>query len=804
MAAIVSFILRFHFRSRYSLHAAWGVLVFIAGIFLFSIILRSVTLMTSPVGWDKEKSLTPAGYSVRDYSSASRGQLAALIIEGEHVGDEGIFVQISVDGAVSFRAPVTLSSVKKSTVKKPPKSPSVAISRDGICYAAWQEYEESSSRFIIKISSSGNFGAGWEEPETVDFGTDIALIPKIFFDEENRVHLFYHAFLNDTFNLFHTMKEGDQKFSKPYSVTRLSAEMRGAFFPSIVVSGRYIFVAWQGKELMHSRLADDIYFMRSTNHGRSFSSAERITSSEASDASPFLYLSENTLYCAYENNENKSWEIRLVKSTSLGETWDKIPLTVTSTNANCYSPSIASVLSDEISVFWYDNREGNNRIFTRRVGVTDDRLSREVFISEGRDSAIHPEGISFDSRILVMWMQGERIKGKFTDVYAEAPVLFSRTHPEGKWVKTPNAVIEWTPPADESGIAGYATLISKDPLTSPTIQNLGPNTRSETVNSLTDGLGYYHIRMIDGAGNFSRTVHYPLRVSASPLPIPVIDSKSHPERKSVSSDSPSFIWQISDIERVKGFFYSLSLNFPSKPVKYTEQMSASFADLPEGRYFFRVQAIDKTNTPGRIADYEFIIGQADELDPSRYQQFAQGDEGTGVEPVRKAEPQVILKLLDPKPGSTIEGTLTIKVTLQIPGIFSSDRIIYEIRKDGEPFRRGAFQGDSFTLKGLPDGRYSVNVKARYYYMKGRTQAETKFQTALFMVRNPVFESPFVSIEKIFGEQAAPRILVLTIFFILMTGILVFNLNRRLLFFFQWMIDRIVLRFRIVFSRDTEA
>jgi len=110
----------------------------------------------------------------------------------------------------------------------------------------------------------------------------------------------------------------------------------------------------------------------------------------------------------------------------------------------------------------------------------------------------------------------------------------------------------------------------------------------------------------------------------------------------------------------------------------------------------------------------------------------------------------------------------------------------------------------FTLKGLPDGKYSVDLKARYTYQKGKTiQAETRFQTILFLVKTPVFESPLVFFESLFSEQAVPRIFAVILFFALITGFLVFNLNRRLLFFFLWIIDRITLRFRIIFSRDSE-
>src|SRR5208337_2823099 len=111
----------------------------------------------------------------------------------------------------------------------------------------------------------------------------------------------------------------------------------------------------------------------------------------------------------------------------------------------------------------------------------------------------------------------------------DPPVVTSRTHPEGQWSKNTDAIVEWTKPVDDSGIVGYATLVDKNPDTNPSIQNLRYSASRSYVNNLDDGITYFHIRAIDGAGNMSRTVHYKLQVSSNPLAMPVIVSPTHPE-----------------------------------------------------------------------------------------------------------------------------------------------------------------------------------------------------------------------------------------------------------------------------------
>jgi hypothetical protein len=486
-----------------------------------------------------------------------------------------------------------------------------------------------------------------------------------------------------------------------------------------------------------------------------------------------------------------------------GDTWDAAPLTVSSTNANCYSPSISATDSDDIVFFWYDNREGADRIFSRKYGLNDNRFSKELSLSEGTDQARFPLSFISGKRVVALWEQGGRIRGKFSDVSAVPPKLRSYTHPEGVWTKNSEAVVEWDTPYDESGIAGYASILSRDPDTNPTVQNLNANTRMERIRSLGDGITWYHIRTIDGAGNYSRAVHYPLKVSRTPLPMPVVESPTHPEGKIVQSNAPVLKWQVADIERVKGFLYSLTMNAPSRPNNFTESLSLSFGGLDEGRYFFRIQAVDKTNTPGRSTDYEFIVGKADVID---YAKIAENDEGGNEEPAKMPAPAVwtppVCRIISPADGST-SGDRSVSVSVATAAgrsvVFESFE--YELWKDGVSVGKGSSGSERISLRDLADGSYRISVRGRYTVpVNGRKVHGITSQASLaFSVRVIPVETPLMIFGHSVSDTMEKHFLPLFLVLFAAGGSFLVKGNLRLLFSLKGLSYRIAVGIRLVFS-----
>ena len=202
---------------------------------------------------------------------------------------------------------------------------------------------------------------------------------------------------------------------------------------------------------------------------------------------------------------------------------------------------------------------------------------------------------------------------KQTDTYVEAPAVFSENEPGGEVVAPSLRGHTMAPAEGRIGHRGLRRAPERDnPDFNPTVVNLKPGINEERItDSLSDGVSYFHIRAVDGAQNFSRTVHYKLQLALSPLPGPVVVSATHPQGQSTGSGSPAFTWTVDEMDRVKGFVYVLSYNSIKMPDTFTTKPEVHFDKLEMGNYFFSVAAVDKANQMSRITTYDFIIGSPD-------------------------------------------------------------------------------------------------------------------------------------------------------------------------------------------------
>jgi hypothetical protein len=282
--------------------------------------------------------------------------------------------------------------------------------------------------------------------------------------------------------------------------------------------------------------------------------------------------------------------------------------------------------------------------------------------------------------------------------------------------------------------------------------------------------------------------------------MPVIESKTHPEGKGVPGDAPVFTWAIADIERVKGFVYKLSRNVPGKPDTFTEQMSLSESGLSEGRYFLRVQGIDKTNTPGRVADYEFIVGRAERLDPKEYEKYAMNETYTEEETdkpvyVRKVFPSIELL---PSASTIDSSSAEFSVEVKTPKGFTFDRLTYELYAGSVRMDRGGSGGEKIRLSGLTDGDYRLVVKGIFSRKGGKTY-ETKPREARFGVRIPTGESPLILALKAVIDHAVRNPLIILAFFPVLAMMLFAASSGRLIFYTREITARIMSRVRVIVS-----
>ena len=776
----------FYSSGKASVRRRAGLFIIPAAVFLWIMFSTGIPL-TSPVGWEKPFKVIPSRINLSNFDAFSKGNFAVVAFEGREKGKRNIYSSTSLNGGKTFFDPKLIASYAERE-GFPNMNPRVAISSNGKIFIVWQSYSEEENSYRIFYSFSSDYGGVFTSPEKLIFKTEMDFIPLIFYDDKNELHVIYHSYENEQFNLYQSIAGTDLNFSPAEKITVLGREFRGAFFPSIASSGTNVYIAWQGKSSKGGILNDDIFIMRSNDYGKTYSGFDNITNSTGNDSRPSLLLSGGKVYCFFQNNDSGNWKINY---SVMGESGSfSPPVVVFDTNANCYYPT-ASSGGDNIFAFFYDARGGKNSISSVKISP-DGKITEPVKLSEGRGPAYNPRSLSFGSRILALWNEGGSVYGKFSDTNAEIPFVYSATHPQNKWTRLSSAQIRWNAPEDESGIEGYALAVNRERYFNPTVVNVGANTRYYEIPFLEDGITYFHIRTVDKAGNYSRTLSYPLMVSRTQLPMPAVESKTHPEGKGTPLSSGSLSWNLEDDVRVKGYYYSIAKEKPSPPKTFTENTQTSFADLEEGRYFFAVKAVDKTDMPGKVALYEIIVGSAAKLTPGEYKNIA-----------KVKDDSVIIA----QPVQYFGKPVTLEYTV-VPGIHSVD-----IKISSKEIRDGFFEliikkgtdeavyrneSGEFKIENLPAGEYSftaaalkdgkiIRRKNGNFTLSGAVKKETPEQISIFDAFSSVIGSRFYS--------ALIFIPIFSIMMILGTG------RGRLLFEFKKFIFVWKNYFKVLFSRE---
>lgn len=678
------------------------------------IVFQSHDVVTDPLGWSKPVYISPVGVNAKNISSARKGNFVVSVYEGEAGSLTNIYSSISFDSGVSFLEPVVISSFES----KINNNPQVSISSAGNIYVMWHLLSGEESESKIFYSFSQDKGVSWSTSEEISFGMQLEMLPVPFFDNRDDLHLIFTAYKDGQFSLFHSVKENKKlNFNPAKGIAPLKGNIRGAFSPSVKFEGRKGILVWQSKE---EDFIDHLYSVRTDNYGQSWTRVDKITTGRNNHQAPSVEIHDDTAYIVFMDNSEKNWGIKLLRGFKMGERWDNESLKVSDTNANCYSPDIITGPDNELLIVWYDLREKGSRIFYRKYATQRSELLPENKLSLRNTPARNPVGIRTGKGMTLFWEESGRIARNYTDLTVPPPNVYSRTHPEKKWSKNRDAVVDWSSAADDSGIAGYATLVDNSPDSIPSIQNNRYDVNKAYLNGLNDGITYFHIRAVDGAGNMSRTVHYPIHVSANPLAMPLVISPTHPENDRAMSSDALFRWVVNDSRRLNGFLYSLAKDRSRKPDKLVQDFSMDFKNLEKGVYFFNIAAVSKTNQVSRVTTYSFIVGDESEFNEDYIRDLADKDFDM-TEEKKISKPGIpYLEITFPFAEKAVFDKNSFKGIIRPVNIRRDLMEGYSIVLGPErknPINRINHNMDLVQFSDLKNGDYVFGIKGKYFRVK---------------------------------------------------------------------------------------
>ncbi len=742
MKRLSLYIFELAFRFPRLRYIVWAVIISVSIYAAYHLFYDEV--VTYPIGWERSAVITPYTLKVKSPFAVSRGNVVAVAFEGTEKNENGIYIILSFNGGKDFLPPYKLSGIDPAVAVRP----HIAISNNGHIACTWHNLVDSKSK--IFLTTSNDLGATWTKPVALLLQTDESMLSQVFYDSTGGLHLFYHGSVGGRLLLYHAFSPDELQFTRIDTIADIIAEYRGIFFPAIVFEGDSIYLVFQAKILSAGILSDDLFFVYSNNAGKSFSNPRRITTSPANDSSPYILLHNDVIYCVYQNNEKRQWDVRLLKGYNRGKEWEQQPVILTDINVDCYNPRIVASSDDELLIVWHDMRERYPAVFGRKVSLVDNSMTKEVRISDANVTSYDQFPVVIKNQVLLLWNSNQRLLAKFSDISVLSPKVYSRTHQENVWTRQTKAIIEWDPPVDESGIAGYAVIYNDLPTFDPTVQNVEGPIRKYVIPDLKDGITYFHIRAIDKAGNYSRTIHYPLMVSSTPLPMPAVSSPTHPEATQVDNPVAVLQWTVEQRDRLKGFYYAIAKDAIVEPSTFTTADSVTLESLTKGRYFFSIRPVDMTNMKGRMATYEIVVGDVGKADSAYYERLAKGVVPAEVLPekvpgkVMAQYPVVLFNI----PFKEIYASSFYRFSLLPKNILHKQVLGYSVvvssQKVVPPFIV-THPTSEIMLTNVKSGNYIITARMRYvYYQNGKAVYKWSAPSHTTLVVKSGYTSPLMN------------------------------------------------------------
>ena len=230
----------------------------------------------------------------------------------------------------------------------------------------------------------------------------------------------------------------------------------------------------------------------------------------------------------------------------------------------------------ETLVLWFDNRSGNQVVMAQRRGV----FWQERRLSLMPGDSTYARWIDFNNDFYVLWENLRNEERNMTilapDKSAPLPIVHTVNFTDRGRQADDRAILSWKRPEDSSGVLGFSYVWDTKPDTEPERDEdfLDLREKTETFRAVEDGDWYFHIALMDYAGNWSDTRHVRVtRDTIPPDPVqffkPLTDAMGY-----LISNTFTLTWKSED-ENLGG--YSFAFHFLGEDA---DLMDPTLLDLP--------------------------------------------------------------------------------------------------------------------------------------------------------------------------------------------------------------------------------
>ncbi|NLJ09058.1 MAG: SpoIIE family protein phosphatase [Treponema sp.] len=564
--------------------------------------------------------------------SSSNGRLSVLLWQEANNNDINLSLAIKTpDQPWSIRRSVAGPYQYSGT--EPPLSSVVVDAKDRILIAASLPSNE--TEILISYDRGLSFTA-----TRLKGDVNSSLAPRIVARSDGGYLLFITRGQEQSLSLFYSRSDDGISWSE-FVPFVLDPRLKLTFLPSHTTLGTTDYVVFQALT-GDVRPTFQLFLTTSTDGGRTWTQPRQVTNfldpyvstrrepEYFDNQRPFIQGAGQTLFLAWErrpsNGNPQVYGAELSKDGQMiGEAEQISPRGVYANN-----PVVLSV-KGRWTVFWFDNRRGQNRVYmAQKKGL--DWEDSDLSASSGDATFARP--ILDNSGLYVFWQTQRASQNRLIllapDTIVAKPPLRPLNFQNGDRLRTDRVQIAWSMPDDSSGILGYSYLWTQDPEAVPpkNIQVYAGTNRTEQT-AREDGPWYFAIRAQDFAGNWSEPNRVYFIRDTTPPPAASIIGPEVDEQGFLASNTFTIQWNPPPASDISGYTWNLeyigppelfgqlsiadfetklSASYPAlaSPLRFMgKETKASFTNQDNGVWRFTLSVVDTVGNISQPSVYYF-------------------------------------------------------------------------------------------------------------------------------------------------------------------------------------------------------
>lgn len=320
-----------------------------------------------------------------------------------HAGDDGsreVYFARSTNNGVTFEV-VNLSNNAGNS-----EFPQVSVSGNNV-YVAWRDNIHGNYEIFVRVSTDS--GESFGDTINVSKNTgDSTLDGKVqLVASGSNVYVVWQDRSSDTKKidiLFARSSDNGATFSSPVNLSKL---VGSSHHPSLAVSGNNVYVVWFGETPTGEYgVPERIYFARSTNNGEGFGDPVILSNRAGDLGSLQIATSGSNVYATFSTGIMSfpvyDIDIYFVRSTDNGVTFsDAINL---SGNSGISSNAQLAVAGNNVYVAWQDKASGNFEILFATSVDNGASFNSPVNLSNNNGDSTGARMAISESNLHIMWI----------------------------------------------------------------------------------------------------------------------------------------------------------------------------------------------------------------------------------------------------------------------------------------------------------------------------------------------------------------------------------------------------------------